>query len=113
MKRAEAVLVHIDRLYERYLMSPQHYASDPMAFEQILILLEDIREFILDKGGREDQPARSGYALFLQEQGYGALTFTARRAEEQRAGRSDDLQLFREMSMFWRQFLRSPLRCTS
>jgi hypothetical protein len=111
MKSSLEVLAHIERLYERYLASPRSYASDPRVFEQILSSLEDLREFILDVGSRGVESSKSGYTQFLIEKGYGAKDFTsARYLADQNANSVDDLEMFNDISSFWRQFLQSPRR---
>jgi hypothetical protein len=100
MKTPEEIVEHIDHWIAHAMDRPEMYASTPRALEEMVLLLEDLRSFI-----REDSPfgpwgCSSSYKSYLVAQGFGAASFSSRRADCN----------FKKLVHFLRQYLISEDR---
>src|SRR5271167_4839316 len=99
------VLAYIDDRYEAMLEKPKMFASNPMALEELLRQLEDLREFAVT--GEWNFAMRRGYSRFLGNIGFGVAMATTRYIEQ---GVTDTSELFKMVVSTWRRFLSSPFR---
>lgn len=106
------VLNYIDDFYRRCCERPEMFAYSPRCLEEVFVVLESLREFLLsDKRGIGS--VNCGYFKFLdkEEPGQEAWCFTTRRSEQYRQSLSqDDERLFVEFVEFWQRYLSSPER---
>ncbi|MEX2186111.1 MAG: hypothetical protein WD875_04920 [Pirellulales bacterium] len=115
MKDVTEILRFIDgyvaRSLDRCRDRPALFFGSPEALEEILIALEELRDFILSN----DWPgtsSRSGYGAFLvDKKDVGTLDYTLMR--RQRDGVTDNQQLYEELCDTWAEYLRSPYRRNS
>jgi hypothetical protein len=104
MKSADQILDRIDRFIFAALERPSMYASSPIALEQVLARLDELRDFILSER-EESFVERSSYGKYLSQTGYGVGMFCAltdRAPAEQ----------FQPLAKFWKQYLESTGRMT-
>ena len=110
MKTANEILDYIDTLYARMLANPQGYALDPPSLEQLFIMLETMREFILGESSMLNRwsPANK-YGDFLSIKGHGVAMFAMRLKEVSEASDShdDDDAHFVALCSFLRLYLQS------
>ena len=102
MKPPEEIIRFIDDYNRRALERPSMYAATPEALEEVLRLLDALREFIVrdDTAFSWDSP----YHRFLQEQGYGPSTFTGRRRLP-RPNPEQEPEAFRRLADFWKEYV--------
>lgn len=80
MNELQKVLDFIDEYYRQIFRRPGMYFSKPEACEDVVFMVESIRDFIV--GGLDDTPPRlMSYSDFLGQKGFGSAGFTTRFKE--------------------------------
>lgn len=102
---SETVVRYIESRYSDICERPQMYAMDPESLEEVLIALEDVREFLLS-GLPVSAPGRGRYFAFLAKTVEGAATYVARRRYDC-GGTIDKSTLFQELCTHWNRFRQS------
>ena len=96
------IITYIEERYADICERPHMHALDPESLEEVLVSLDDIREFALT-GLPCSSPIRRRYASFLRKVNCGSASYIARRRSDA-AEAIDNNVLFIELSWFWKRF---------
>jgi hypothetical protein len=105
VKSASEILEFIDSYYAHMVSRPTMYASSPDSFEDIIVVLEYLRAFIL-----EDELQSSGYSNFTANLGFGTRHISYYVAKNDPALLQDKTALFAYVADILRKFLLSENR---
>lgn len=104
MKNALQVLEFIDEYYSFVIARPAMYASSPRALEDIVLILERLRGFIL-----EDSAAGDAFNNFTESLGFGSVSVCHELGVPEYQ-REEDLVGFQKVASVLHQFLESRSR---
>lgn len=77
MKSSETIIEFIDQRTAALLDAPASFSPNPSALEEVLIILDTVRQFATTDAIDPERPLNSRYNDFLQARGYGVSTVTA------------------------------------
>jgi hypothetical protein len=104
MKSSAEVLAYIDNYYMCMIQRPTMYASSPGAFEDIILVLERLRGFVLSDANQE-----SAFLNYTLDLGFGARHIS-RDAGIPDTASDDEVLRFQRIADILRRFLVSQGR---
>jgi hypothetical protein len=106
MKSPQDTIDFINDFYRHVLDRPHMYSRNPQSLEETLMMVDQIREFILSDADDEDAGKGKRYATFLLANGFGASRFTSRHYPSHVVS-DHDKRIYQDLCEFWRKYLAS------
>ena len=103
MKTSEDIIAAINDYISLVLENPKGYASNPCGLEDVLRVLESVKEYTMNDEQEGLEPPNA-YRSYVESSGLGNATFTSRRYPEQKLT-DKDLTVFKELAKFWKDYL--------
>lgn len=110
LRNALDVLDYIEQWYQYWLDRPEMYAANPGEMEAMFIVLETIREFVIQPDVEHVGPGTIGYPTYCKEHGLGAALFTTRDRGGKWSAPHADREDFEPFCAFMKGYLTSKHR---